>query len=118
MKRIRFRTIPLVMSLAALPALADAKTADVALDACARQIVSDFATRQGLAPKYTVKLDERQALREPADANVYRFTLIARNPKSGAVVARAQCDAGYDGRVISYRTLPLTDASATLARSE
>ena len=118
MQRIRFRTIPLVISLAALPALAGAKPAEVALDACARQIVSDFATRQGRAPKYTVKLDERQALHEPGVASVYRFTLIARNPKSGAVVAYAQCDAGHDGRVISYRTLPLSDASATLARSE
>lgn len=118
MTRIRFRTIPLVLSLAAMPALASAKPAAVALDACARQIVSDFATRQGLAPKYTVKLDERQALHEPADASVYRFTLVARNPKSGAVVAYAQCDAGYDGRVISYRTLPLSGAAATFARSE
>lgn len=118
MTGIRFRTIPLVLSLAALPALASTKPAEVALDACARQIVSDFATRQGLAPKYTVKLDERQALYEPANASVYRFTLVARNPKSGTVVAYAQCDAGYDGRVISYRTLPLTDVSPMVARRE
>jgi len=110
--------IPLALSLAALPALAAAKSPDVALDACARQIVSDFAVRQGLAPKYTVVLDKSRSIKEPAEASVYRFTLIARNPKSGAVVARAQCDAGYDGHVISYRTLPLNEASGTFAGSE
>lgn len=114
----RFRLIPLLTALAAVPAVASAKPADVALKACARQIVTDFASKQGLTPKYSVKLDEsRTALGAPS-ADVYRFTLIARNPKDGSVVARAQCDAQFNGRVIAYRTLPLSEQPATLAKSE
>lgn len=118
MTTIRFRLIPLLAALAALPAVSNAKPADVALKACAREIASDFGAKQGLTPKYSVKLDESLVPFSAPSADVYRFTLIARNPKNGAVVARAQCDAQFNGRVLSFRTLPLKEEAATLAKSE
>ena len=105
MKRIRFRTIPLVMSLAALPALADAKTADVALDACARQIVSDFATRQGLAPRYTVKLDERQVFCASRPMPTSTASLSSHAIRSRARWSRAR-----------NATRAMTGASSPIAR--
>jgi hypothetical protein len=118
MNRIRFRLIPLLTALAALPAAVNAKPADVALNACARQIVSDFAAQQGLTPRYSVVLDEHHLGSGVTSAEVYRFTLIARNPRNGAVVARAQCDAQSSGRIIAYRTLPLTEPDETVAQSQ
>ena len=118
MNRIRFRMIPLLTALAALPAASNAKPADVALDACAKQIVTDFAARQGHTPRYSVVLDESQLGSSAGSAAVYRFTLIARDPRNGAVVARAQCDVQWSGRVIAFRTLPLTEKSPTVAQNQ
>lgn len=118
MNRIRFRMIPLLTALAAFPAALKAKPADVALGACAKQIVTDFAAKQGLTPRYSVVLDEHRLGSEAASAVVYRFTLIARDPRNGAVVARAECDAQSSGKVIAYRTLPLTEESPMVAQSQ
>ena len=117
MYNIRFRLIPLVTALAVHPALSHSKSADVALNACARQVVDDVAARQGLQPKYSVTLENDLRLSPPAFADVYRFTLEARDPKTGSIVARAECDAAHDGKVISYRTLPLRKEPATLAKN-
>jgi hypothetical protein len=117
MYNIRFRLIPLVTALAVHPALSHSKPADIALDACARQVVGDVAARQGLQPKYSVTLKDDPLLSLPASADVYRFTLEARDPKTGSIVARAECDAAHDGKVISYRTLPLIKEPATLAKN-
>ncbi|MGH8262177.1 MAG: hypothetical protein ACRET4_01755 [Steroidobacteraceae bacterium] len=118
MNRIRFRLIPLLTVLAVLPAALNAKPADVALDACAKRIVTDFAARQGHKPRYTVVLDESQLGSSAESAAVYRFTLIARNPLNGAVVARAQCDVRWSGKVIAFRTLPLTEKPPTVAQNQ
>ena len=118
MNRIRFRMIPLLTVLTALPAVSNAKPADVALDACAKQIVTDFAARQGHTPRYSVVLDESHLGSSAESAAVYRFTLIARDPRNGAIVARAQCDVQWSGKVIAFRTLPVTRESPMVARGE
>jgi hypothetical protein len=118
MKRIGIRLLSLTTTLTGLAAMSHANAPDVALAACAKQVVSDFAARQGLMPKYSVALDESGAAGAPEHASIYHFTMEARDPKTGALVAHAECDAQYSGEVIAYRTLPLTTAPKTLAKSE
>jgi hypothetical protein len=109
MKKIGLRMIPLGAALAALPAMSNAAAPDLALNACAQQVVSGLAARQGSTPKYSVRFDHPAGFTHGplAESSVYRFTLEAHDPKSGTLVARAECDAQYDGRVIVYRPLPL-----------
>jgi len=114
MNRIPFRTIPIVAALGALPAIASAQPADLALTACARQVVNDLAAHQSVAPRYSVVLKGDPAP-SPYDLRPYRFALEARDPKTGVLVVRAECDAQGDGKVIAYRTLPLGKAPATFA---
>ncbi len=118
-RRIMPRALVLAASLAALPALSVAKPSDVALNGCAQQVVSEFAARQGLTPKYSVNLDQRRSFRDfgAAEPAIYRFTLEARDPKTGLLVARAECDARYTGEVVAFRTLPLA-AQSMAAKGE
>jgi hypothetical protein len=124
MRRIHHRVMPraivLAASFATLPALSIAKPSDAALNGCAQQVVSEFAARQGLTPKYSVNLDQRRSFSDfgAAEPEIYRFTLEARDPKTGLLVARAECDAQYTGKVVAFRTLPLAGQSMTLAKGE
>jgi hypothetical protein len=118
MKRIGIRLLSLTAMLTGLAAMSHAKGPDVALAACAKQVVSDFAAQQGLMPRYTIALDDSAAGWAPAESSMFHFTMEAHNPKTGALVAHAECDAQYNGKVIAYRTLPLTTAPKTLAKSE
>jgi len=118
--RVMPRAMALAASLATLPALSIAMPSDAALNGCAQQIVSDLAAHQGLTPKYSVNLDRRRSFSDfgVAEPEIYRFTLEARDPKTGLLVARAECDARYTGKVVAFRTLPLAAQSTTLAKGE
>lgn len=113
MRRIHHRVTPRALAFAAslvtLPALSIAKPSDAALNGCAQQVVSELAARQGLTPKYSVNLDQRRGFSDfgAAEPEIYRFTLEARDPKTGVLVARAECDAQYTGKVVAFHTLPL-----------
>jgi hypothetical protein len=105
---MKTRTMSLaIATLAALsPALSNASPEKASVKACAAAFA---ATVAATAPGY--KLDYRSGYSDsmsstfyPAD---YTFSLEARDPKTGAAIARAVCSADSRGKVTSLSAVPL-----------
>jgi len=98
------------------PALANATPEKTSAQACASAFASSMATHGTEAQPY------KFAYRGGSTASVvnfypsdFTFTMIARDPKTGATIARAQCTADSRGSVTGLAALPLDTKTATLA---
>ena len=101
---------------AAIPAVASASSENRSAAACAQA----FAARVnagGEAPSY--KFDFRPSGLSSVVATYYAtqftFDLMARDPKSGAEVARATCVTSRAGRIISLVSTPVVAGDTKLA---
>jgi hypothetical protein len=101
---------------AAIPSVASASIENRSAAACAQE----FAARvnvSGEVPSY--KFDYRStglsSVVATYFATQYTFDLMARNPKSGAEVARATCVVSRAGRIISLVSTPVVAGETKLA---
>ena len=117
---MNFRTFILsAASIAALlPAVSHASPEDAALDACVRAFAASMATPGSSAPAFKLKYRSSQpgsAIAEYYSAREYIFNLQARDPKTGATLARATCTADTRGTQVALSATPLDGSEATLA---
>jgi hypothetical protein len=115
-----FRTLILsAASIAAfVPAVSHASPENAALDACVRAFAASMATPGSNAPTFKLKYQSSQpgsAIAEYYSAREYIFNLQAREPKTGATLARATCTTDTRGTQIALTATPLDGSEATLA---
>lgn len=106
-------------SIAALaPSLSQASTENAALGACTRAFAASMASPGSGAPSFKLKYRNTQAGSSIVDyysSREYTFYLQARDPKSGATLARATCTADTRGSQVALTATPLDGSEATLA---
>jgi hypothetical protein len=117
---MNFRTLLLcAASVAAIsPSISRASTENAALGACAKAFAASMASAGSSAPAFKLKYRGSQAGSAIADyyrSRDYTFYLQARDPKTGATLARATCTADTRGTQIALTATPLSGAEATLA---
>jgi hypothetical protein len=104
------------VTVAALtPAISNASPEKASVKACASAFASTV-TNGAAAPGY--KLAYRTSLGSAlADfyPTEYTFTMDARDPKTGAVIAHAVCSADSKGTVTAISTTPVDAKTTTLA---
>jgi len=98
------------------PVLVNASPEKASAQACASAFASSMATHGAESQPY------KFAYRGGSSTSVvnfypsdFTFTMLARDPKTGATIARAQCTANSRGSVTGLAALPLETKSATLA---
>lgn len=117
---MKFRTLFFAAaSIAALsPSLSHASPENAALDACVRAFAASMATPGSNAPTFKLKYLSSQpgsAIAEYYSAREHIFNLQARDPKTGATLARATCTADTRGTQVALTATPLDEPQATLA---
>jgi hypothetical protein len=117
---MKFRTLFFAAaSIATLsPSLSQASTETAALDACARAFAASMAAPGSSAPAFKLKYSSSQAssaIVEYYSSHEYTFYLQARDPKTGATLARATCTADTRGALVALNATPLDGSEATLA---
>jgi hypothetical protein len=117
---MNFRTLILgTASIAALlPSISHASAESAALGACTRAFAASMAAPGSSAPSFKLKYRGSQAGSAIADyysGREYTFYLQARDPKSGARLARATCTADAGGIQIALVATPLDAPETTLA---
>jgi hypothetical protein len=90
------------------PAAADATPERMSVKACARAFAGSIAAPGAAAPAYKLAYrGSTGSMLSDYYPTEYTFTLEARNPKSGAAIARAVCSVNSKGIVTSIAALPL-----------
>ena len=87
------------------------------MQACARAFAARIAGEPAAVPRY--KLDYTDSRSTGSIADYFPtgsiFDLEARDPKTGAVLARARCSTDTRGAVIALSLQPLGDKNVTFA---
>ena len=117
---MKFRTLFFAAaSIAALsPSLSQASTENAALGACARAFAASMASPGSDAPSFKLKYRSSQTGSPIVDyysSHEYTFYLQARDPKTGATLARATCTADMRGTQVALTATPLDEPQETLA---
>jgi hypothetical protein len=114
---IRRCTLAVSTAIALASSTANASPDTDAANACARALASSLAAPGRPPPSY--KLLYRGSSSTDISlaffATESTFNLQARDPKTHAVLARAQCSTDYRGIVVAFTSTPVDDTSATLA---
>lgn len=74
-----------------------------ALAACSKALIETL-TKDETAPTYTVK-PANNFVPDLVDPNA--FTVIAKNTKTKALLAKASCKATPAGQIVSFKSIPL-----------
>jgi len=117
---MNFRTLILgAASIAVLlPCVSNASPENAALDACVRAFAESMATPGSSAPAIKLKYQSSQpgsAIAEYYSSRQYIFELQARDPKTGATVARATCTSDTRGAQLALTATPLDGHETKLA---
>lgn len=116
MKSANLFCVAAITLVAVLPVVASASTENRSAAACAHA----FAARMKLgadAPsfRFDFRPAEMSSLVASYFATQYTFDLLARDPKSGAEMARATCVTTRAGQIISLESTPTGAGQAKLA---
>lgn len=111
---MRTLALALLVGTAGLPAVA---MADAPFSACVNAFTKSIAGDDAPAPTFKVvhRAEHTGSVLEYF-ATATTFDLVARNPKTGEVHARATCVADNRGRVSSLERLPLDKPVTSLAK--
>ena len=116
---MKFRQLSIaVVTIAALsPALSNASPEKASVKACAAAFASSIASPGVATPGYKLAYRGGSAGSMLSDfyPSDYTFTLEARNPKTGAAIARATCSADSRGKVMTITAVPLNATPAASA---
>ena len=107
---MNFRTFSLAAAIAALtPAICNASAEKTAINACARALASSLASPGAAAPSFKVLYGGFQSAPSAFDffTRDYSFELHANDPKTGLLIARANCFTDGRGSVTSLSLIPL-----------
>jgi len=110
------RKIALLATIAALsPVISNASSETASVKACASAFATSLASAGAAAPAF--KLDYR-ASAGSAFADFFKtestFSLVAHDPKTGAVIARANCSTDVRGNVTAIAAMPLNAETVSL----
>jgi hypothetical protein len=96
--------LAVIATMAAFASHGHAATGAVtpAFAACSKALIETLE-KSATTPNYTLKQPSK-FISDVVDPNA--FTVIARNKKTRALLAKASCKATPEGEVISFRTLP------------
>jgi hypothetical protein len=115
---MKFRKVAFaIVTIAALsPAISNASPEKASVKACASAFASTVTTSGGVAPGYKLAYHSSfgSALADfyPTE---YTFTMEARDPKTGSVIAHAVCSADSRGTVTGISTTAVETKTTTLA---
>jgi hypothetical protein len=116
---MKFRHISLAIATIAVlaPAISNASSENVALNACARAFASSLASPGDAMPAFKVAYVDNRSSGSMLDFydRQYVFDLHANNLKTGTAIARASCTTDTHGAVIALSLVPLEAVSPTLA---
>ena len=95
-----------IAAVVGIAATAHAGTATVspAFAACSKALVETLAKSDNTMPRYSVK-EPRTVTSSIIDPNA--FTVIAKNAKTSATLAKASCKATPEGEIVAFKSIPV-----------
>ena len=105
----KYVKIAFAMALSTASFNTSAYTGESAMNRCAAALTAELTGSNGAIPSYRLSDDSRFG---PRLSETQVFHLDARDPKTGEVVARADCVVDHRARVKRLETLPLTAADS------
>ncbi len=117
-RKLHLAAAAAIAAIAAIaPAVSNANPENAALNACARAFTSSIAAPGSAVRPYRLVYlgDHPQSALSSYYGHEYTFFLKARDPKSGATLARATCTTDMRGTTVALRTEPVDASNPTLA---